>query len=79
MNYGVWTIFLCVREFFSGDFKAKHFVIQNRLKPTMVGDVEYNFFEMMLITNVQTMGIRTCDPKKIETWKNLNSFWTCED
>ena len=54
--------------------KLKHFVIQNRLKPTMVGDVEYNFFEMMLITNVQTMGIRTCDLKKIETWKNLNSF-----
>ena len=54
--------------------KLKHFVIQNRLKPTMVNDVEYNFFEMMLMANVQTMGIRTCDLKKIETWKNLNSF-----
>ena len=54
--------------------KLKHFVIQNRLKPTMVDDVEYNFFEMMLIANVQTMGIRTCDLKKIETWKKLNSF-----
>ena len=54
--------------------KLKHFVIQNRLKPTMVDDVEYNFFEMMLNANVQTMGIRTCHLKKIETWKKLNSF-----
>ena len=33
-----------------------------------------NFFKMMLCANVQAMGILNCDLKKIEMWKNLNSF-----
>ena len=55
--------------------KMKHFVIENRLKPMwMVDDVEYDFFKMMLCENEQTVGIRTWDLKKIETWKEVNNF-----
>ena len=56
--------------------KMKHFVIENREKPMwmVVDDVEYDFFKMMLCENEQTVGIRTWDLKKIETWKEVNNF-----
>ena len=40
----------------------------------VVDDVEYDFFKMMLCENEQTVGIRTWDLKKIETWKEVNNF-----
>ena len=51
--------------------KLKHFVIQCGLLDNLMLD---NFFKMMLCANVQAMGILNCDLKKIEMWKNLNSF-----